>query len=87
MCLIKINGKTYTEEFTNTKEVQEVNVREKLNELGNYGIVVFTDRSALNNPGPTGAGAVIYLDGYEANPIILKTCVNPISNNHTVKHV
>ena len=44
MCLTEINGKTYTEEFTNTKEVQEVNVREKLNELGNYGIVVFTDR-------------------------------------------
>ena len=34
MCLIKMNGKTDTEEFTNSKEVQVVNVREKLNQMG-----------------------------------------------------
>ena len=45
--------------------------------------MVFTDRSALSNPGPTGSGAVIYLDGHEANSILLKKGVNPISNNYT----
>ena len=82
--LIKINGNTDTEEFTNSKEVQEVNVREKLNQMGNDDIVVFLDGSALNNPSPTGVSAVISLiclDGYEA--ILLKKGVNPISNNYT----
>ena len=72
MRLIKRNGKTDTEEFKNSKEVREVNVREKLNEMGNFDIVVFTEGSALSNPHPTGAGAVIYVDGYDANPILLK---------------
>ena len=45
--------------------------------------MVLTDESALNNPGPTGAGAVIYLDGYETNPILLKKGVNPVRNNYT----
>ena len=53
MCLIKRNGKTGTEEFTYSKEVQEFNVREKLKDMGNDDIVVLTDRSALSNPGPT----------------------------------
>ena len=48
---------------------------EKLNQIGNDDMY----RSALSNPGPTGAGAVIYLDGYDANPILLIKGVNPIS--------
>ena len=48
-------------------------MREKLNQImGNDDILVFTDGSALNNPGPTGAGALIYLESYEANSILLK---------------
>ena len=74
MLLIKRNGKTGTEEFTNSKEVHEVNVREKLNKMGNDDIVVLTDGSALSNPCPTGALAVIYVGGYDANPILLKRC-------------
>ena len=45
--------------------------------------MVLTDGSTLSNPGPTGAGAVIYVDEYDANPILLKKGVNPISNNYT----
>ena len=82
MCFIKRNGKTDTEEFTNSKEVQEVNMREKLNEMGNFDIVVLTKGSALSNPGSTGAGTVIYVDGYDANPILFKKGVNLISNNY-----
>ena len=55
-----------------TKEVQEVNVREKLNKMGKCDIVVLKDGAALSNPGPAWAGVVIYVDGYDANPILLK---------------
>ena len=43
-------------------------------------VIVFTDGSAYGNPGPTGAGGVVYLDGYEAAPILLKKGVSPHSN-------
>ena len=45
--------------------------------------MVFTDGSALSNPGHTGGRAVVYLDGYGTNPILLKKGVSPISNNCT----
>ena len=32
---------------------------------------------------PTGAGGVVYLDGYEAAPVLLKKGVSPYSNNFT----
>ena len=45
--------------------------------------MLFTDGSALNNPGPTGAGAVAYIDGYNSVPVLMKKGVTPISNNYT----
>ena len=33
-------------------------------------ILLVTDGSALGNPGPTGAGAVAYIDGYNCSPIL-----------------
>ena len=45
--------------------------------------MVFTDGSSLGNPGPTGAGAVIYINGFHTSPILLKMGVEPISNNYT----
>ena len=44
---------------------------------------VDVDGSALGNPGPTGAGAVVYLKGYNSSPILLKKGVSPLSNNYT----
>ena len=38
---------------------------------------------ALGNPGPTGAGSVAYIDGYNSSPILSKKGVSPISNNYT----
>ena len=58
------------EEFINSKEEQEENIREFLVKSTDSGVLLFTDGSALNNLGPTGAGAV-YIDGYNNVPKLL----------------
>ena len=77
MSLIKAGGVVNTEEFKVEKETQEENVRDLLSKLQPEDAVVFTDGSAFGNPGPTGAGGVVYLDGYEAVPVLLKKGVCP----------
>ena len=83
MGLIKDKATVVTEEFQNTKSRQEENVREMLHNSDERDILVFTDGSALGNPGPTGAGAVVYLNGYQSVPVLLKKSVSPMSNNYT----
>ena len=79
MSLMKAGGVVGTEELKVEKETQEENVRDLLSRLQPEDVVVFTDRSAFGNPGPTGAGGgVVYLDGYEAAPVLLKKGVSPI---------
>ena len=54
VCLLKVKGKTdYRDEFRNSKEVQEVNVRDRLKQSKDNAIVVVTNGSALSNPGTT----------------------------------
>ena len=72
MDLIKDKATVITEEFQNTKSRQEENVREMLHNSDERNVLVFTDGSALGNPGPTGAGAVVYLNGYQSVPVLLK---------------
>ena len=72
MGLIQDIGLLDTEEFANTKEDQEVNIREVFDQCSNRDVPLFTDGSALTNPEPIGAGAVIYLDGYSTSPILLQ---------------
>ena len=76
MCLMKTGGKVKTEEFNVGKETQEENVKYLLTKLKPEDVVVFTDESAL-------AGGVVYLDGYEESPVLLKKGVSPYSNNFT----
>ena len=83
MCLMKEGGKVNTDEFKVGKEIQEENVRDLLTRLQPKDVVIFTDGSAFGNPGPTGAGGVVYLDGYEAAPVLLKKGVSPWGNNFT----
>ncbi|MEW8546767.1 MAG: reverse transcriptase domain-containing protein [Candidatus Thiodiazotropha sp.] len=83
MGLMKVRGKVDTSEFGNAKSIQEENIRSLLQQISHEEIVIFTDGSALGNPGPTGAGAVVYLDGYQSSPILLKKGVSPMSNNYT----
>lgn len=81
--LVKVGGKVDTEEFKLEKAVQEENVRVLLGSLKPEDVIVFTDGSAYGNPGPTGAGGVVYLEGYNAIPVLLKKGVSPMSNNYT----
>ena len=83
MSLMKAGGVVNTDEFKVEKETQEENVRDFLSKLQPEDVVVFTDGSVFGNPGPTGAGGVVYLDGYEAAPVLLKKGVSPYSNNFT----
>ena len=72
MVLMKVKGKVDTDNFVNSKNVHAENIREKLKQIKEDEITIFTDGSALGNPGPTGAGAVIYMNGYHTSPILLK---------------
>ena len=83
MGLIKERGKIMAEEFSNSKEEQEENIREFLVKSTDIDVLLFTDGSALNNPGPTGTGAVVYIDGYNSVPILNKKAVTPMGNNYT----
>ena len=47
-------------------------MKQVLKEVKEDCVAVFTDGSALGNPGPTGAGAVIYLNGLQSDPIGIK---------------
>ena len=51
--------------------------------FSNQEVLLFTDGSALGNPGPTGSGAVAYVDGYNSSPVLLKKGVSPPGNNYT----
>ena len=46
-----------------SKDEQTVNIRDFLNQSIDKDALLFTDGPALENPGPTGAGAVAYVDG------------------------
>ena len=83
MGLIKVKGKLEDEDFVNTKSDQVNNVIEILRQIEENKVVIFTDGSALGNPGPTGAGAVVYLNGYQSSSIQLKKSVSLLSNNYT----
>ena len=50
-------------EFESDKALQEENIKGILDGLDPSCVAAFTDGSALGNPGPTGAGAVIYYNG------------------------
>ena len=82
MGFIKERGKVMTEEFTNSKD-QEENIRDFLTKCTDNDVLLFTYESALNNAGPTGAGAVAYIDGYNSASVLMKKCVTPIGNNCT----
>ena len=48
-------------------------------------VLLFIDGSAIGNPGPTGAKAVAYIDGYNSAPVlsVLKKGVSLLSSNYT----
>jgi len=56
---------------------------EFIQEIEDGVAIAFTDGSALGNPGPCGAGAVIYLDGIDSQPVLLR---RPVSRRSTSYH-
>ena len=82
MGLIKGRGKVMAEEFSNSKEEQEENIQEFLVKSTDSDVKLFNDSSALNNPGPTGVGALVYIDGYNSVPVLIKKAVTPMGNNY-----
>ncbi len=53
---------------------------EALDENSHNTVVVFTDGSALNNPGPCGTAAIIH--GRHSDPFIIRKAVSPFSNSY-----
>ena len=69
-------------ELESDKALQEENIKEILDGLDPSCVAAFTDGSALGNPGPTGAGAVIYYNGLEEEPIGISKPVCSNGNNY-----
>ena len=69
-------------EFDQGKTVQEENIKEILDSIDANCVAVFTDGSALGNPGPTGAGAAIYHNGLDEDPICISKPVCSNGNNY-----
>ncbi len=54
----------------------------KIGKLPHRQPVIFTDGSALSNPGPCGAAAVCYAEGMESQPLVLKEAVSKLSTSY-----
>jgi len=74
--------KIITQEFENSKTFQTENIQRQLSSLQGEEILVFTEGSTLGNQGPTGASAVMYLEGHNTTPILLKRSLSSFSNNY-----
>ncbi|XP_045198655.2 uncharacterized protein LOC123552970 [Mercenaria mercenaria] len=61
--------------------MQVSNIKDILGTCKDNCILAFTDGSAIGNPGPTGAGAAVYLNGYDSIPVLLKRSVSKRGNN------
>ncbi len=64
-------------------QAARISMQNHLQELATDTIPVFTDGSALSNPGPCGAAAVVYPQGLTHDPVILK---QDVSNKSTSFH-
>ena len=69
-------------EFDQGKNIQEENIKEILDGIDSSCVAVFTDGSALGNPGPTGAGAAIYHNGLDNDPVCISKPVCSNGNNY-----
>ena len=57
-------------------------VTKLINYIKDSTIAIFTDGSSLINPGPTGAGAVIFRAGMNKPPIKLAKAVSSNNTNY-----
>ena len=75
------NANCTWDELENDKTAQEENMKQILERIEEDCVAVFTDGSALGNPGATGAGAVLYLNGFQSDPIGIKQGICSNGNN------
>ncbi|KAI8519284.1 hypothetical protein Bbelb_025410 [Branchiostoma belcheri] len=80
-----IRGKLFDLQKTMSKKDGVENVKQLIGTSTTEDILRFTDGSALGNPGPTGCGAAVYLNGIESTPICLKKAVASSGNNYLGK--
>ena len=64
------------------KTAQEEKISDVISKIDSECVAVFTDGSALGNPGPTGSGAVIYYQGLDQEPVCLSKPVCSNGNNY-----
>ena len=57
-------------------------VRQFLTTLPSTCVIAFTDGSALTNPGPCGASAILYYGGMNNQPVIVKTPISACSTSY-----
>ena len=72
--------------FNKRNHKQESEAREytlkQLSSICDNSPIIFTDGSAINNPGPVGASAICYTEGISSTPIILKQYVSEYSTSY-----
>ena len=67
--------KSNRDQFEFSKEVQAENIKRLLSRIPHTEMLVFTDGSALTNPGPTGGSVIVYFDRPTSFPVCLnKSC-------------
>jgi ribonuclease HI len=64
------------------KEARRI-TEQQLRDTKDNTIVAFTDGSALGNPGPCGASAILYVNGIDSQPVAIRA---PVSNNSSSYH-
>ncbi len=57
-------------------------MEDKIGKLPHRQPVIFTDGSALSNPGPCGAAVVCYAEGMESQLLFLKEAVSKLSTSY-----
>ncbi len=73
------NSRTRTD---GQKKLARELISQGLEETGPRSLVAFTDGSALTNPGPCGAAAIIYTNGMNSQPIIRTESISSFSTSY-----
>ena len=60
----------------------KITTADYLSKLPNTTLIVFTDGSALGNPGPCGAAAIIHTHGLDMEPVILSRAISRNSSSY-----
>ena len=74
-------GSSNTRSTQQAKMAREV-ITNELSTIPTDSLVIFTDGSAMINPGPVGAAIVVYKEGISSQPIIFKESVSSRSTSY-----